>query len=49
MEAFAADPFIERTLGAELRNEFVACKAEEWRTYHQQVSQWEIDRYARLF
>jgi glutamine synthetase len=49
VEAFAADPFIERTLGAELRNEFVACKAEEWRTYHQQVSQWEIDRYARLF
>jgi glutamine synthetase len=49
VEAFAADPFIARTLGAELRNEFVACKAEEWRTYHQQVSQWEIDRYARLF
>ncbi len=49
VEAFAADPFIERTLGSELRDEFVACKLEEWRTYHQQVSQWEIDRYARLF
>jgi glutamine synthetase len=49
VEAFAADPFIERTLGADLRGEFIACKAEEWRTYHQQVSQWEVDRYARLF
>jgi glutamine synthetase len=49
VEAFAADPFIERTLGTELRNEFIACKAEEWRTYHQQVSQWEVDRYARFF
>jgi glutamine synthetase len=49
VEAFAADPFIERTLGSGLRDEFVACKLEEWRTYHQQVSQWEVDRYARLF
>jgi glutamine synthetase len=49
VEAFAADPFIERTLGPELRNEFITYKTEEWRTYHQQVSQWEIDRYARLF
>jgi glutamine synthetase len=49
VRAFAADPFVEKTLGSGLRNEFIACKAEEWRTYHQQVSQWEIDRYARLF
>jgi glutamine synthetase len=49
VEAFAADPFIERALGPGLRNEFITYKTEEWRTYHQQVSQWEIDRYARLF
>jgi glutamine synthetase len=49
VEAFAADPFIEKVLGAELRKEFITYKTEEWRTYHQQVSQWEIDRYARLF
>jgi glutamine synthetase len=47
--AFAADPFIERVLGAELRGEFITYKSEEWRAYHQQVSQWEIDQYARLF
>ena len=24
-------------------------EAEEWREYHQSISQWETDRYARLF
>jgi glutamine synthetase len=47
--AFAADPFVERVLGAELRKEFITYKSEEWRQYHQRVSQWEIDQYARLF
>ena len=47
--AFAADPFVEEVLGSELRNEFVKYKSEEWRQYHQRVSQWEVDQYARLF
>ncbi len=47
--AFAADPFVEETLGTDLRNEFIKYKSEEWRQYHQTVSQWEIDRYARLY
>jgi glutamine synthetase len=49
VEAFAADPFVERVLGRELRDEFVTYKSTEWRTYHQQVSRWEVDNYARLF
>jgi glutamine synthetase len=49
VEAFAADPFIEQTLGKGLRDEFITYKSEEWRTYHQQVSAWEIAQYARLF
>jgi glutamine synthetase len=49
VQAFSADPFIEQVLGPELRKEFITYKAEEWREYHQQVSQWEVDRYARLF
>src|SRR5260221_14121228 len=49
VEAFAADPFIEQALGPELRQEFVTYKGEEWRDYHQQISQWEVDKYARLF
>lgn len=49
IELFAADPFITQTLGQELRDEFIAYKTAEWRAYHLTVSQWEIDRYARLF
>jgi glutamine synthetase len=49
VEAFAADPFVTATLGAELRDEFIRYKSEEWREYHLQVSDWEIQRYARLF
>jgi len=48
-KAFAADPFITKVLGQELRDEFITYKAEEWRQYHQTVSQWEVDRCARLF
>ncbi|HEX4646641.1 MAG TPA: type III glutamate--ammonia ligase [Verrucomicrobiae bacterium] len=49
VEAFAGDPFVEKVLGAELRDEFIKYKRAEWEDYHQSVSQWEIDRYARLF
>jgi len=49
VEAFEADPFIEKVLGMELKAEFVRYKRAEWQDYHQSVSQWEIDRYARLF
>jgi len=49
VQAFAEDPFVEETLGKGLRDEFIAYKSEEWREYHQTISQWEVDRYARLF
>jgi len=47
--AFASDPLVERTLGKELRDEFIKYKTEEWETYHLTVSQWEIDRYSYMF
>ena len=49
VDAFAADPFIEKTLGTALRDEFVRYKRDEWEDYHQSISQWEVDRYARFF
>ena len=49
VEAFAADPFVERVLGTELRNEFIRYKRAEWEEYHQHVSDWEIKRYAQFF
>lgn len=47
--AFLSDPFIEQTLGPALKDEFIKYKLEEWESYHQSVSQWEIDRYSHLF
>jgi glutamine synthetase len=49
VKAFAADPWVTQVLGQGLRDEFITYKSEEWRQYHQQVSAWEIDRYARMF
>ena len=48
-EIHRLSPFVEEVLGRELRSEFITYKSEEWRQYHQTVSQWEIDQYARLF
>ncbi len=47
--AFVADPLVEKTLGKELRDEFIKYKTEEWETYHLTVSQWEIERYSYMF
>jgi glutamine synthetase len=47
--AFAADPLVLETLGAQLRDEFVHYKSLEWESYHQSVSAWEIDHYGQLF
>lgn len=49
VDAFAADPFVEKVLGAELRQEFITYKKEEWRQYHQRISDWEIQQYSRLY
>ncbi len=46
---FADDPFVETTLGAELKNEFIKYKTEEWESYHLDVSPWEVERYSHLF
>jgi glutamine synthetase len=49
VEAFAADPLMEATLGKELRDEFVKYKTMEWEAYHLAISPWEVERYTHLF
>ncbi|GJE18990.1 type III glutamate--ammonia ligase [Methylobacterium marchantiae] len=49
VEAFAADPLVEKTLGKALRDEFIRYKRAEWDEYHLTVSAWEIERYSHLF
>jgi len=49
VEAFDSDPFVEKVLGKELKAEFVRYKKMEWEEYHQNVSQWEIQKYSHMF
>ena len=48
VEALEGDAVILGALGA-IAEEFVALKKAEYREYHSQVSQWEIDRYLTMF
>lgn len=47
--AFAADPLVEKTLGKELKNEFILYKSAEWDAYNTSISRWEIEQYSHLF
>lgn len=49
VEYFKADPFVEEALGAELRQQFINVKAEEWVQYHNRVSAWETETYGSLY
>ena len=49
VEAFAADPLVEKTLGTALRDEFIRYKSAEWQEYHLTVSAWEVERYSHMF
>ena len=39
---------VQESLGV-IYDEFLSLKEDEWREYHRQVSQWELDRYLTMF
>ena len=39
------DEVVKQALGAEYADYYIECKREEWREYHDSVSEWERDRY----
>jgi glutamine synthetase len=43
------DSFFAETLGKELIQSFVAIKRDEWKRYHQYVSEWEIKQYLAFY
>jgi glutamine synthetase len=45
IDAFAADPLVASTLPADFVESYVDMKRREWDSYHNVVTQWEIDRY----
>ena len=42
------DEVIQQSLGP-IYDEFATLKEAEWKEYHRQVSQWELDRYLTMF
>jgi glutamine synthetase len=49
VEAFDADPLMERVFGPELKRSYVDLKSQEWWDYHNSISAWEIDHYLTFF
>ena len=49
IDAFAADPLGYEVMGAPLFESFIELKAQEWETYTQHISAWEIQRYLSFF
>ncbi len=49
LAALEADPVVQSALGPELFQEFMKVKRLEWTRYHNQITQWELDRYLTLF
>lgn len=49
IDAFAADPLGYEVMGAPLFEAFIELKAQEWETYTQHISAWEIQRYLSFF
>jgi glutamine synthetase len=49
IEAFAADPLSKQVFGQEMFDSFVAFKRQEWQEYHSHVSDWEMQRYLKLW
>jgi glutamine synthetase len=43
------DEVLREALGAEYADYYIDCKREEWRDYHQSVTDWERDRYLPIY
>lgn len=49
LDYFERDEILRKALGNDCATYYTAVKREEWRQYHQSISQWERDRYLHTF
>jgi glutamine synthetase len=42
------DEAVRNSLGADYADYYIQVKTEEWESYHNSVSQWELDRYLNV-
>ena len=48
LDELRQDELVQDSLGV-IYDEFLSLKEDEWREYHRQVTQWELDRYLTMF
>ncbi|MDP6777858.1 MAG: type III glutamate--ammonia ligase [Candidatus Latescibacteria bacterium] len=48
-DCMAEDEVVKNALGAEYADYYISVKREEWRSYHQNVTRWETDRYLPIY
>ena len=49
IDALEADSLAKEVLGDEMFKSFIDYKRDEWNSYHNHISEWEIDRYLTHF
>jgi glutamine synthetase len=49
VDALSKDELICESLGKEYAGYYIQVKTEEWESYHNSVSQWELDRYLNTY
>ena len=49
IDALEADSLLRECIGAEIVDEFISVKRQEWFEYHRHVSEWETRRYIEFF
>lgn len=49
LDCLDEDALVKEALGTEYASYYIGVKAEEWRQYHQSVSQWELDHYLMTY
>jgi glutamine synthetase len=47
--AFARDPLSEKVMGSLMYQTYIDFKTEEWNSYHNHISDWELERYLKFF
>ena len=49
VDALETDPLAARVLGEAMLSAYVEFKRQEWESYHNHVSDWELNRYLKLY
>jgi glutamine synthetase len=49
LDCFEQDSVLQEALGKQYSSYYVGVKREEWRQYHQSISQWERDQYLKTY